>query len=401
MFADDSVVKIADGAPRVWRRSRGYVPESVNLSIPFQHATLGFGAELKNTFAIGKSSSAILSQHLGDLETTEGVEAAQHALEHFLKLFDAHIERVACDLHPDYVSTRIAEEWSDARDLPLYRVQHHHAHLAACLAEHHVAGPAVGLILDGTGYGTDGCIWGGELLFGDCKKFARLGHLQDAPLLGHDAAAKQPWRMALAWLNRVYEDNLDTLDLRLLRQIDEQYGRSAKSLLLQAAKQTPFIRTTSLGRLFDAVAALVGFGAREQYEGQAAMWLEGIISRTPEAGYEFDLNQDNGSIVLSPEPMFRRLVTDLLSGVPARVMSRRFHEGVAQAWTRMALLAAEQTSCGHIVLSGGCFQNKFLLERISELLKLHQLNVLTPETVPMNDGGIALGQIVIANSQEL
>ncbi|MBL0062335.1 MAG: carbamoyltransferase HypF [bacterium] len=401
IFADDSVVKITDGKPRVWRRSRGYVPESVNLSVPFQHTTLGFGAELKNTFAIGKSSSAILSQHLGDFETTEGVEAAQQALEHYLKLFDARIERVACDLHPDYISTRIAEEWSDARDLPLVRVQHHHAHLAACLAERHHAGPAVGLILDGTGYGADGYIWGGELLFGDCKTFTRFGHLQDVPLLGHDAAARQPWRMALAWLNQVYDSNLDTLDLRLLRQIDEQYGRSAKTLLLQAARQTPFIRTTSLGRLFDAVAALIGFGAREQYEGQAAMWLEGIISRNTESGYDFEINEANGAVVLSPEPMFRRLVTDLLSGAPARLMSRRFHEGLAQAWTRMALIAAEEESCEHVALSGGCFQNKFLLERISSLLMAQNINVLVPENVPVNDGGIALGQVVIANSLEL
>ncbi len=401
IFADDSVVKVADDKPRVWRRSRGYAPESINLSIPFQHTTLGFGTELKNTFAIGKSSSAILSQHLGDFETTEGVEAAQQALEHYLKLFDARIEHVACDLHPDLISTRIAEEWSDARDLPLFRVQHHHAHLAACLAEHHHVGPAVGLILDGTGYGTDGCIWGGELLFGDCNSFTRLGHLQDVPLLGHDAAARQPWRMALAWLNQVYDSNLDTLDLRLLRQIDEQFGRSAKTLLLQAVRQTPFICTTSLGRLFDAVAALIGFGAREQYEGQAAMWLEGIISHNSEVGYNFEIIETDGTHVLSPEPMFRRLVTDLLSGVPARVMSHSFHEGLAQAWARMALIAAEESSCEHVALSGGCFQNKFLLERISYQLKARNINVLIPENFPMNDGGIALGQIVIANSLEL
>jgi hydrogenase maturation protein HypF len=401
MFTDDSVVRVAKNRPRVWRRSRGYVPESIRLSAKFNQPTLGFGADLKNSFAIGKGECAILSQYLGNLESAECAATSERALRHMLNLFDARIGRVACDLHPDYHSTRLAEEWSGARNLPLVRVQHHHAHLSACLAEHGVSCPALGLILDGTGLGTDGTIWGGELLFGNHRSFMRVGKLTDVPMIGNDAAAREPWRMTLAWLYQTFVDELRILRLPILETIYDKLGSTGVSLLLNPSVQKSFMHTSSMGRLFDAVAALIGFGVRTQYEGQAAMWLEGVMARTPERAYNISVEERNGLLVLDPCSMIREMVIDIHSGVSRGILSRRFHESVAFAWSEMVLLAAEMQNTGTVALSGGCFQNRFMLERICDYLELKKMHVLIPQNIPCNDGAIALGQICIANAQEM
>lgn len=399
MFSDDSVVKVVAGLPRVWRRSRGYVPESVSLGENFATPTLGFGGELKNTFALGKERSAILSQHLGDMQSEGSILAANRALNHFLSIYDAQIGLVACDLHPDYATTRLAEQWSKQRGLPLIRVQHHHAHLAACLAEHHCQSDALCLALDGTGYGTDGTVWGGELLFGGFRSCQRLGHLEPVPLLGNDQAAKQPWRMALAWLDAAFGDETFTLDVPLMKAIIAEYGHTAAPALLSPVLRNRFASTTSLGRLFDGVAALCGFGIGTQYEGQAAMQLEGIMSTSPLPPYSFEITEQNGALVLSPTPMIREIVEDLQAKIVPSVISRRFHETVARGFTELAVSGVGATGSSTVALGGGCFQNAFLLARISELLTERGITVLSPADIPANDGGIALGQICIANAQ--
>jgi hydrogenase maturation protein HypF len=402
VFADDSVVKVISDAVRVWRRARGYVPEPVRVPEPFGVPVLAFGGQLKNAFCIGRGTSGILSQHLGDLESEHGAEEQRRTLEHFLKLYAVRIERAVCDLHPDYVSTRLAEEWSERNCVPLIRVQHHHAHMAACMAENGVTEKVIGLCLDGTGYGTDGTIWGGEVLVGDFHGFERLAHLENIPMPGGELAARQPWRMALAWLHCAYGERLFELPLPLLEALRRQYSvGEIHSLLHPNLMRGVYPLTSSAGRLFDAVSALLGFGMREQYEGQAAMELEWKIANDGSLGYNCEILHGNDGYVLSPIPLFRELVKDVQDGVPQGIISRRFHEGLARAFAGACTQIGEDRALQTVALSGGCFQNSFLLRRFEELLTTAGFRVLSHRDVPTNDGGIALGQACIANAQEI
>ncbi len=411
VFADDSVTRVVSGSPRIIRRSRGYVPDGVHVPVPFPCDTLAFGPQLKNTFCLGKKEFAFLSQHIGDMDTEQAFTAYNDTLEHFLHLFDANIGLCACDLHPDYTTTRFAEEWCDARDVPLVRVQHHHAHLVACLAENGETAPAIGLCLDGTGYGSDGTIWGGEVLVGDANGFERAGHLQQVAMPGGEQAVKEPWRMALAWLHETFGDSMFNLQLKFLNTLRSVVGEKAMETLLNRNLIADIFPTTSsLGRLFDAVAAILFFGTHRQYEGQAAMQLEWKLSPLPETPYPFDLlpttlptrsaggESKGGDIVLSPIPMFHALTTDVESGVSPEIISRRFHEGIVDGFARMCEIIRETSGLGTVALSGGCFQNAFLHTHLEERLTARGFRVLTHHKVPANDGGVALGQAVIANA---
>jgi hydrogenase maturation protein HypF len=400
IFADDSVVKVIGGAARVWRRSRGYVPEAVHVPQAFATPTLAFGPQLKNTFCLGKQRFALLSQHLGDLENERAAEAQVSALEHFLLLYDAQIGLAACDLHPDYTTTRTAEAWCRARQVPLIRVQHHHAHLAACLAENGTSERVIGLCLDGTGYGTDGTIWGGEVLVGDFLGFERAAHLQAVAMPGGERAAREPWRMALAWLAELYGTELWSQDVPLLNQIRSRWDDAALNTLLSPELSgSVFPRTSSLGRLFDAAAALNFFGMRRQFEGQAAMLLEGMIAASDEPPYPVEIRPTEEGLVLSPVPLFAAMVADQRAGIRDSVISRRFHAGIVDGFVRICVQLRESTGLKTVALSGGCFQNAFLLESFEARLGKLGFAVLSHEQVPPNDGGVALGQAVIANAQ--
>ncbi|MBU1984940.1 carbamoyltransferase HypF, partial [bacterium] len=354
MFADDSVVKFIGETPRIWRRARGYVPEAVHVPVPFRVPTLAIGPQLKNTFCLGKKSFAILSQHCGDMESELSAGFHERALSHFLHLFDAKIGLAACDLHPDYSTTRLAEKWCARQNVPLIRVQHHHAHLAACLAENETDERAIGLSLDGTGYGTDGVIWGGEVLVGDFHSFERVGHLKSVPMPGGDKAAKEPWRMALAWLREAYGGELLDARLSFMDTSRRSIGEEALQLLLAPSLSSRvFPLTTSLGRLFDAVAALVFFGTRRQYEGQAAMLLENMISPESANSYTMELEHDEGTLVLSPAGMIRRIVHDLEGGVSPGVISYRFHAAIVDGYVRACEHVREATGLKTVALSGG------------------------------------------------
>jgi hydrogenase maturation protein HypF len=401
MFADDSVVKMISGAARVWRRSRGYVPESVYVRKPFRRQTLAFGPQMKNTFCLGRQNFALMSQHLGDLDSEHAMTAQKVALDHFLRLFDAKIELAACDLHPDYITTRLAEEYCAQRGMPLVRVQHHHAHLAACLAENGRAERAIGLMLDGTGYGSDDTIWGGEVLVGDARSFERAAHVQETFMPGGELAAKQPWRMALAWLHEAFGAEALAQPVALLNELRTELGDEALAVLLnESLRARVFPRTTSMGRLFDAVAALIFFGTRRQHEGQAAMLLEGMIASGPVEPYPFDVRFTAEGGVISPVPMIRALVVDLEQGESSALMSRRFHEGLVDALTRTCLALRDSTGLKLVALSGGCFQNAFLQAGLEERLRAERFEVITHRHVPPNDGGVSLGQAVVANAQE-
>jgi hydrogenase maturation protein HypF len=380
---DDSVVRVARRRTLPLRRSRGYVPGHLALPFTVQRPLLACGAEQKSTFCVAKGSRAWVSHHIGDLEHFATVQAFRDGIAHFERLFAVTPEVVAHDLHPGYLSTAYALE---REGVSLVGVQHHHAHLAACLAEHGVAEePAVGAIFDGTGYGTDGAVWGGELLIGDLAGFERAGSLWPVRMPGAAAAIRQPWRMAFAWLAEAFgEPRPPTPGLR----VDPAHWEAMKHVAFNPSVSPV---TSSMGRLFDAVGALCGIRSEVTYEGQAAVELEAAAWRAGSCGaYSFD--------GLDPRPAVREIVRDLVSGVSAAVVAARFHAGVAAASVAALTEIAAQRRLSRAVLSGGVFQNRLLLELVCDALERAGLEVLVPRVLPVNDGGISYGQAAIGGA---
>jgi hydrogenase maturation protein HypF len=378
---DDSVLRVARGRPLPLRRSRGAVPSLLALPVPAARHVLACGAELKSTFCLARGRRAWVSHHIGDLENAETLSSFQAGVAHFERLFAVAPEVVAHDLHPDYLSTTYAL----AREgVERVAVQHHHAHLAACLAEHGETGPAVGAIFDGAGLGSDGTVWGGEILVGDLRGCERAGHLWPVALPGGDQAAREPWRMACAWRAAAGGD------ARPLRGVDETRWRAVARLAESGVASPP---TTSVGRLFDAVAALCGLRLEVTYEGQAAMELEAACD-SAERGGAYPLRSVAG--VLDARETILAVDRDVSRGVPVGTIAARFHHALADATaTDCAQLAADR-GLGVVVLSGGAFQNRRLLERTAAGIEQAGLRVLVPERLPPNDGGIAFGQAAVA-----
>jgi hydrogenase maturation protein HypF len=388
---DDSVVRARRGGARLLlRRSRGYVPASLDL--PLQVPPLvACGAELKSTFCLAKGRRAWVSHHIGDLQNVETLMSLRDGIAHFEALFAVTPEVVVHDLHPDYLSTRYALERDGLRRVA---VQHHHAHLAACLAEHGETGPAIGAIFDGTGLGTDGTIWGGELLVGDLAGFERAGHLHPVTLPGGDRAVREPWRMACAWLGAALDD-VPPRPASLAAIDGERWEAVARMARTGFAAPT----TTSMGRLFDAVAALAGLRAAVTYEGQAAGELEGAAARArPQRAYPLPV-QAGPPIVLDARPTMLAVAGDVEAGVEAALIASRFHAAVAIATARACAIAAERHAITTVVLSGGVFQNRLLLDAAQHALERDGLRVLVPERLPPNDGAISYGQAAIAAAQ--
>ena len=387
---DDSVVRLEDGRPLLLRRSRGYVPDSIPLPLDCGRQLLACGAELKNTYAVAKGGRAWVGHHVGDLKNYETLSSFVTGIGHFQRLFAVRPEVVAHDLHPDYLSTKHALELDGVR---LVGVQHHHAHLAACLAEHAEAGPAVGAIFDGAGYGEDGTVWGGELLVGGLAEFEREGLLFPVRMPGGDAAVRQPWRMACAWLTAALGDG-PPLPRGLRGQVGPNAWRQVAEL---ASRGVASPLTTSVGRLFDAVAALCGIRAEVNYEGQAAVELEAAVDGGERAAYPLPVaGNDGGPLVLDARVTVRAIVRDVERGAAVPTVSGRFHNALAAATATACRTAAERSGAGTVALSGGVFQNHVLLARTSSLLREGWLRVLVPERLPPNDGGIAYGQLAVA-----
>jgi hydrogenase maturation protein HypF len=367
MRTDDSVLRSTSRGPLMLRRSRGYVPASTGLPLEAP-PLLACGAELKGTFCVAKGRRAWVGHHIGDLKNWETLRSFREVIEHFERLFAVAPELVAHDLHPDYLSTAYA---LGREELEPVAVQHHHAHLAACLAEHGERGPAVGAIFDGTGYGPDGTVWGGELLLGDLVDFERAASLFGVRLPGGDRAAAEPWRMACSWLHAAGVDEPPPALAREPRW--EQVAELCRSGIASPV-------TTSVGRLFDAVAALCGLRTHVNYEGQAAAELEGVAALGETGAYPMP--------GLDARETIRAIVDDLDAG--PELISARFHNGLAEA------TAAACGGEGPVVLSGGVFQNRLLLERTAERLERRGVRVLVPRRLPPNDGGIAYGQAAVA-----
>jgi hydrogenase maturation protein HypF len=388
---DDSVVR---AAPRraTLRRSRGYVPGALPLPLPCDGAPgqlLACGAELKNTFCLVKGSRAWVSHHIGDLQNYETLRSFTEGIEHFRRLFAVEPELVAHDLHPEYLSTKYA---LDQDGVEFIGVQHHHAHLAACLAEHGEAGRAIGAIFDGTGYGLDGTVWGGELLFGDVSSFHRVGSLLPVPLPGGERAIKQPWRMACSWLSAA-SDQMPSLPASLLRVIDERVWRQVHGLV-ETGTAAP--ATTSMGRLFDAVAALTGVRAQVNYEGQAAIELEAACAPDERGSYPMSVIDGPERLLIDPREAICAIAADAERGVPIGAIARRFHRAVADVTVRACATLAAGYGTELAVLSGGVFHNRLLVESVSDGLARAGLRVLVPERLPAGDGGISYGQAAVA-----
>jgi hydrogenase maturation protein HypF len=386
---DDSVVRTVAQRRVLARRSRGYVPASLTLPVAAERPLLACGAELKNTFCVAKEDRAWVSHHIGDLENWETLRSFTDGIDHFERLFAVEPQVVAHDLHPEYLSTKYA---LDRERVELVAVQHHHAHLAACLAEHGERGPAVGAIYDGTGYGDDGTIWGGELLFGDLAEYARDGHLAAVPMPGGQAAIREPWRMAYTWLTAALGTEPD-LPAALAGVVTPAAWR-ALGQLARSGIASPV--TSSAGRLFDAISAMSGICARVNYEGQAAVELEAECDPRERGAYPLPLVQRRRRVVLDPRPSVRAAFRDLGAGVAVGTVAARFHNGLADATARACTVIARRRRCSTVVLAGGSFQNRRLLERVTAALETQRLRVLIPERLPPGDGGIAYGQAAVA-----
>ena len=391
---DDSVTRLFRGREAMLRRSRGYAPFPIRLNLELKEI-LACGAELKNTFCLTKGTYAFLSQHIGDMENYETFASYQASVEHFQRLFRVNPQAVAYDLHPDYLATRYALELAEAQGLRRVPVQHHHAHVVSCMAENGVDAEVIGVALDGTGYGTDGHIWGGEFLLADCRRFRRLGHLKYVPLPGGDVATKRPYRMAVSHLlSALGEEALD-LPLELWAQIGE--AELALVRRMMAAKVNCPL-TSSCGRLFDAVSALLGVRGVVNYEGQAAIELEMLAAEGVDEAYDWS-RPSSYPIIIDPAPVLRGVVSDLRRGVDRAVISAKFHNTIADIIVGVSRAARERTGINRVALSGGVFQNMYLLGRTLDGLERQGFEALIHHQVPANDGGIALGQAVIANAR--
>ena len=392
MRTDDSVARVFRARPLLVRRSRGYTPEPVSLPWPFPRPVLATGAELKSTFCVAKDHRAFVSHHIGDLENYETYVSFRQGIDHFCRLFDIAPEVVAHDLHPEYLSTKHAHDVNDLTGIELTGVQHHHAHIASCLADNGEEGPVIGVAFDGLGYGTDGTIWGGEILIADLSGFERVGHLAAVPMPGGAAAIREPWRMAAAYLDVAFEGAVPE-NLGIVTRQEALWSNVAS--LARSGVSSPL--TSSAGRLFDAVAAVLGVRDVVNYEGQAAIELEQRADPTERGAYPVGL-ETGGGLRLVGADLVRAAVADQQAGVALPVIAARFHNGLAGAVVEACRVLRRERGHDTVALSGGVFQNLLLLERVVAGLEEDGFRVLLHSRVPPNDGGISLGQAAVTGA---
>jgi hydrogenase maturation protein HypF len=395
---DDSVVRIIDGKERMIRRARGYVPEPLQLDLDLE-GIFSTGAELKNCFCIGKGHEAMMSQHIGDLKNYETYNFYTEAAEHFMHLFRIEPAYVVSDMHPDYLSTKFARNFVARKSaykqgqrngkIKWIQVQHHHAHIASCMAEHKLDGKVFGVALDGTGYGDDGKIWGGEFLVCDLAEYTRYAHFDYVPMPGGDKAVEAPWRMALSFLYHTFGDDLQQYGFEFLKN---KKPEDIKLILSMIKKNINSPLTSSAGRLFDAVSALLNLCTENGFDAEAPMRLEAVVDPQTESHYDFEMGENRIGFFST----FKQIVDDLKQNTSLPVIAARFHNTVVCVITSLARQVREEQGINQVVLSGGTFQNKYLSETTARWLKDLNFEVYQNKLVPASDGGIALGQMAIA-----
>jgi hydrogenase maturation protein HypF len=425
------------GAMRFAQAGSGVRPLQRHTTDGTAPTILAVGGHLKNTFCITRGENAFLSQHIGDLDSLETLRYFERSVEHFKMLLQVEPEGIACDLHPDFLSTRYAEELADETGRPLTRVQHHHAHLAAVLADNRTRGPAVGLICDGTGYGADGSIWGCEVLVGDAADYERAGHLRTIRLPGGEAAIHEPWRVAAVWLREAFGPGFhEELAIPFVEQMDAGAWRTL-SEMIERGVNAPV--ASSAGRLFDAVAALIGLYHRVEYEAQAPMKLEAIAGPSPPASlrpgegendrrrtgetpvprdgdgspsrrgrerredpanpYAYEVREEDDGLILDPTPAFRAMVEDISEGVSQSEIAGRFHTTFVAMLAEAAEVTARAQGIDMVALSGGTFQNRIVIEDLMDELERRNLRAIMHTATPPGDGCVALGQAAVAQAR--
>jgi len=389
--SDDSLARAQDGREMILRRSRGYAPAPIKTAFEFSKEILACGAELKNTFCFARGRDAFLSHHIGDLENLDTFQSFQKGIDHFKRLFGLRPEVIAHDLHPDYISTKYALALDD--ELTKVGVQHHHAHIASCMVDNRIEGEVIGVAMDGLGLGEDGRFWGGEFFIADFAHAERVAHLDYVPMPGGTRAIREPWRMAAIYLHRAFGDDFLDLKLPFVKRLDKR-AWSALRKMAEGGVNSP--ETSSMGRLFDAVASLVGLRTMINYEGQAAVELEAIADRSLTQGYEFELTSAG---VIKAERVILRAAEDLLADVSPQAVAARFHLGVAGLIVSIALRLRVERRLNRVVLSGGVFQNMYLLAEVCRSLESNGFDVFTHRRTPANDGGVSLGQAAVANAR--
>jgi hydrogenase maturation protein HypF len=388
---DDSVVRVLDGEALFLRRSRGYVPLPIEID-GCDGSVLACGAHLKNTVALTRGNKVFVSQHIGDLENRAAFDFFKKSVEQLRKIVETEPEIVAYDLHPDYLSTKFALGLTLKTKIG---IQHHHAHIASCLGEAGIEGPVIGIALDGTGYGPDGTIWGGEILISTRRDYRRAAHLEQVKMPGGEKAIKEPWRMAVAHLENALGEDLDGVDLSNLLRRSKKEIEIVRSMLRRGVN-CPV--TSSCGRLFDAVSSICGVRQSVSYEGQAAIELEMSSRQDTEEAYPVDIERSGDGLIIATGRLMREVVKDVLSGIPGEVVGAKFHKWLAESLVQVSMILREEHGLNTVALSGGCFQNEILLGSLRALLKDRGFEVIINRLVPANDGGISFGQIVVASA---
>ena len=384
---DDSVIRVIGAKERIFRRSRGYVPAPIRTSLNTE-GVMAFGAELTNCFSVGKKQNVYLSQHIGDLQRYETTWFYEQTIIQFIKLFRIKPSLIAVDMHPDYVSTKTGLAYVD---LPVVRVQHHHAHIASCMAENMLDEKVIGVALDGTGYGTDGNIWGSEFLICDLNDFTRISHFDYIPLPGGDSATEEPWRIAISYLYKIYGKRFLELDLPFLKNIEIEKIR----LIIQMIDNRINCPLTSgAGRLFDCVASLIDLVQTATFQAEGPMRLESIVDPECTNSYTFTA----GDTICFDETL-KSIVQDIINGIEKVTIATKFHNTIILAIFDTVNTIRLNSGINKVVLSGGVFQNKYLSEKTMDLLLKNNFEVYSHSSVPANDGGIALGQLAVASKR--
>jgi hydrogenase maturation protein HypF len=381
---DDSVVRIIDKKERVLRRSRGFAPAPVRTAFDTD-GIVAFGAELTNCFCVGKGQKAFLSQHIGDLQGLETAQFYEQTLSRFLQLFRVKPTLLAVDLHPDYISTKTARNFEG---VPIVSIQHHHAHIASCMAGHHLDEEVIGVAFDGTGLGDDGQSWGAEFFLCDLNDYTRITHFEYVPMPGGDLAANEPWRMAVSWLYKVYGREFTSLDLPFLGKIEPE---KAAFLIQMIDRNINCPLTSGAGRLFDAIASLLDLCQVAAFQAEGPMRLESLVQENVTESYQFTILQ-----TIRFESVIRGIVDDLLQGVHSSIIASKFHNTIISVIFEAVKIIRQTSGVNKVVLSGGVFQNKYLLEGTIALLEKNSFDVFAHAGIPSNDGGLALGQLIIA-----
>ncbi|MBL7214668.1 MAG: carbamoyltransferase HypF [Phycisphaerae bacterium] len=384
---DDSVAHEVNGQAAFLRRARGYVPTPVYRNEPNEQEIFAAGPDLKNTFCFVKGNQYLMSEHIGDLADGRVYRHYVHSVQHLQQLFEVKPQVAVCDLHPGYLSTHFAEQ---LQNVTLVRVQHHWAHIASVLAEYNLSGPVIGLVADGTGYGTDGAIWGCECLIATLTEFERFGHLAYYSLAGGDKASKEAIRPVIGLLNAQVDEHLE-----LLASIEPD-GSKIRLICEQIEKGLNTVSTSSLGRLFDTAAALLGLGTKNRFEAELPMALESIVENEVEDAYPIELQQNGSVWCLEHEPIIQGMIGDIHSKISKGIIAARFHNSVCEGLLKLAKKARQVKGLSDVALSGGVFCNRYLANRLIRRLQGEQFRVLWKKSVPVNDGGISLGQAAIA-----